>query len=407
VRRSEIALSLAEQAAASGFTFVLFWTAARVLDLPGLELYTALFSLNQSFGFFLFGLVLQPMASAAGEDAAKQLGTSVVLLIALLVGFAVACPLAMGFLGSFEGQITTELWALSVAFFVSQSLYEAGRWLTIRLEGVRAAASVTMARFALFFGGVAGLGAERLDGARFVFVQIGVNGMAILGFALLLRRSLREAVRLGVPDQGVTRHVSNFGTSVANFVTNFATVALVDRGLGAGGLAAFQALRSATNPVGLLSQVFDNHFSADLARAGRGSSRRGGTMRYALVACAVLVLIATALGPRIVQVFLGDAFVPNWVLLPLLLTASLAHALTRPTFVKWRIAGDTRALNLYSMVLVVAVLPGLLLLGWTGRTIAMVTVFALLPATALAVDLLHARRRELTRAAANPVEPSR
>lgn len=397
MRLPRFALSLGEQALASGFTFCLFLAAARFLDQPGLELYTALFSLNQSFSFFLFGLVLLPMASSTGKDAGKQLGISIVLLGSLLLVFALTSPLAMRFFSSFEGRITPQIWFLSLGFFVSQCMYEATRWLTIRLSGARTALAVTVTRFVLFFAGILMIGAGRLDTLSLVLAQVAVNVVAMIGFAFGLRNVFHE-VHLALPDRHAIKHFANMGTAVANFVTNFATLALVDRGLGSAALAAFQALRSATNPIGLLSQVIDNHLSADLARSGRSFIGMARAMRYALIGSAVLLLLATLLGSQIVHLLFGDELAQHWILLPLLLMASLAHALTRPVFVNWRLAGDTRALNLYSLLLIGVVLPALTLLGWAGWTLAMITLFALLPGTALVVSVL--------RRPASPMEPN-
>lgn len=390
----KFALSLGEQAFASGFTFCLFLAAARLLGQPGLELYTALFSLNQSFSFFLFGLVLLPMASSTGKDAGKQLGISIVLLGGLLLIFALVSPLAMRFFSSFEGRITPQTWLLSLGFFVSQCMYEATRWLSIRLSGARTAFAVTVTRFVLFFAGILMIGAGRLDTLSFVLAQVAVNGVAMIGFAFGLRNIVHE-VHLALPDRHAIKHFANLGTSVANFMTNFVTLALVDRGLGSAALAAFQALRSATNPIGLLSQVIDNHVSADLARSGRSFTGMARAMRYALIGSAMLLLLTTLLGPQVVHLLFGDALAQHWILLPLLLMASLAHALTRPVFVDWRLAGDTRALNLYTLLVIAVVLPALVLLGWVGWTLSMITIFSLLPTTALLVHVLRGTNRSM------------
>lgn len=394
MRLPSVALSLGEQVFASGFTFCLFLAAARVLEQPALELYTALFSLNQAFSFFLFGLVLLPVASSTGEDAGKQLGTSIILLGGLLLAFALICPLAMRFFSTLDGRITLQLWLIELGFFASQCIYEAARWLSIRLKGARAALVVTMTRFMLFFSGIMLTGAGQLDAISFVLVQVAVNVVAMIGFSLSLRKAF-QVVRLELPNRHVIHNFANLGTSVANFMTNFATTALVDRGLGGAGLAAFQALRSATNPIGLLSQVIDNHLSADLARSGRSFTYIGRAMWLALAGSAVLVLLAMLLGPQLVRLFFGEAFVGHWILLPLLLIASLTHALTRPIFVNWRLAGNVRALNIYSLLLIVVMLPMLVLLGWAGLTLAMITLFALLPATALAAHFLGQSVRPL------------
>jgi len=388
----KVGYSLAEQAFASGFTFLLFVAAARLLSQSALERYTALFTLNQCLSFFLFGLVLLPMASATGETAGKQLGISIVMLGGLVLSFAVVSPLMMHYFRSLREIFTFELWVLSLTFFASQCLYESARWLTIRLRSVRAALAVTSTRFALFFTGIALVGSEHLDAANFVITQILVNSAAMIGFTFALR-GVAEEVRLALPDRSAIGHFSNFGTALANFLTNLTTVAFVDHGLGPAGLAAFQSLRSATNPIGVLSQVIDNHFSAYLARTGSGFEGRDHIVRYALGAAAVLVILAFSFGQQIVRLFFGEVLVGNWVLLPLLLMAALAHALTRPVFVTWRLEGNTRALNRYSLLLIVAALPALVLLGWAGSTLTMITLFALLPATALIVHQLQSAEK--------------
>ncbi|MCH4565437.1 hypothetical protein MKP05_20260 [Halomonas sp. EGI 63088] len=392
MRSKTVLLSLGEQIFASGFTFFLFLVAVRQLDQTALEIYTGLFSLNQSFSFFLFGLVLLPMASSAGEDAGKHLGVSIVLLVILLLVFALASPLAMNFFTSFEGRITPQLWLLALGFFASQCAYEAARWLTIRLKGSRSACPVTMTRFALFFSGMFLIGAEQLDATNFTLMQIVVNAMAVIGFTFAMRDALHE-VHPSLPDRSAIRHLANLGTAVANFATNFATVILVDRGLGEAGLAAFQGLRSATNPIGLISQVIDNHFSAELARSGRSFTETDRIKRVALTGSAILLTLATLLGPQIVNLLFGDRFAEYWVLLPLLLMASLSHALTRPIFVKWRLADGIHALNMYSFVQITVVLPILAGLGWAGWTYAMVAFFALLPVTAVIVNISYYNKR--------------
>lgn len=388
--------AIGEQAFASGFTFFLFLAAARLLDKPELELYSALFSLNQSFSFFLFGLVLLPMASSAGQDVEKQLGISIVLMGALLVGFALLSPFAMHLFASFDGRISPALWMLSLSFFASQCIYETARWLTIRLRGARAAIAITMARFILFFGTIILLGTKHLNGTNFVLIQITANILALGGFTFILRDMLHE-VRLSMPDRTAIRHFANFGTSVASFFTNLATVAIVDWGLGGAGLAAFQAVRSATNPIGLLSQIIDNHISSDLARSGRRFSSSKGTILLLLAGSAALLLAATLLGPMILHLLFGADFAGNWVLVPLLLMASLAHALTRPIFVNWRLTGATRMLNMYTAILVFVVLPALVALGWSGYIYHVVALFALQPVAAVLLSLLKSKsnRKEL------------
>ena len=381
-------LSLVEQIFASGFTFFIFICATRLLADSELEMYTALFSLNQSFAFFLFGLVLLPMSSAAGEEAGKQLGISLVLMAGLLLAFAGIAPVVMDVFAGFKGTVDARTWGLVVAFFAAQCGYESARWLSIRLRGGPPALIVTLLRFALFFGVILGLGASRLDATRFALIQIGVNTLSVLGYGLLVGRRVGE-VRLALPDRAALKHLATFGNSVASFLTNFTVVALVDRGLGSGGLAAFQAIRSATNPIGLISQVLDNHFSADLARTGRRPERKAKGMTIALILAALLMALGTLFAPKINALLFDGKFDEYGLLIPLLLLASLAHALTRPIFVGWRIGNDSAALNLYSLALIVVVLPLLLLSGLMSLSYTMIALFACVPVAALVIDLIR------------------
>ena len=392
----KVVFPIFEQAVASGFTFCLFLAGARLLAQPALELYTTLFSLNQSFSFFLFALVLLPVATSTGEDSGKQLGISIVLLGGLLLGFALASPLAMHFFASVKGRITFQLWLLSLGFFSSQCVYEAARWLTIRLKGARTAFAITITRFVLFFAGILLVGENRLDATTFTLAHIAVNIMAMTGFAYTLRGVFHE-VHLALPDRRAIKHLANLSTSIANFTTNFATVALVDYGFGGTGLAAFQAIRSATNPIGLLSQVIDNHFSADLARTGRTFTGFGRAMHYVIPASALIISLAMIFGNKIVYLLFGKEFTVYWFLFPLLLLASLTHALTRPIFVNWRLTGDNRAQGIYSLLVICVLLPLLVFFGKIGWTRVMISLFALLPAAALVViplrTLHHIRKR--------------
>jgi len=200
-----------------------------------------------------------------------------------------------------------------------------------------------------------------------------------------------------MPDRTAILHAANFGTSGANFATNFTTVALVDRGFGGVGLAAFQAMRSATNPIGVVSQVIDNHMCANLARSGRSVFGTGRIMPIALVVSFMLVLLTILIGPSAVELLFGAEFSGYWVLLPIMLVASLVHALTRPVFVTWRLSADTRALNLYSILLIAIALPTIALLGIGGWTLPMIVVFALLPLTAVIVDFWYRRSGRVLR----------
>ena len=108
VRRS---LGLGEQIFASAFTFLVLVAASRLLSPEGLSVYTAFFSLNQSFAFFLMGLVLLPLASSTGADTERQLWASLILLVLLLAGFALVAPLAMLAFDSFDPSRWRANWA--------------------------------------------------------------------------------------------------------------------------------------------------------------------------------------------------------------------------------------------------------------------------------------------------------
>jgi hypothetical protein len=383
---------LAEQVVASAFTFFIFVVATRTLAPEALSLYTAFFSLNQSFSFFLMGLVLIPLASSTGAETGRQLGTSIVLLGFLLAGFALVAPLAMWIFDSFKGRNGPATWTVAVIFFASQCFYESARWLSIRLRGARATLPVTVARSVLFFGGLLLLGAERLDGTVFALTQVAANLAATLGYGFVLGVLLSK-IELHLPDRNAMRHFATFGNSFANFATNFAAVTLIDRAWGGAGLAVFQAMRSATNPIGLVSQVIDNHFSANLAQTGQTFSYGARHIAAALAVMALLVGLAVPLGPWATALILGEGFGQWWPLFPMMLFASLAHAITRPVFVRLRLASDVRALNIYSLLLIFTVAPALVVLGGVGATQLMVLVFAAQPFACLLALVVSERHR--------------
>lgn len=375
-------LSLGEQIFASAFTFFIFIVATRTLAPEDLAIYSAYFSLSQSFTFFLMGLVLLPVASSTGTDTSKQLGISLVLLVTLVGTFALVSPLAMRIFESFDKHADFATWVLAVAFFASQCFYESARWLTIRMRGVGMALPVTIARFLLFFSTIYWLSSGHLGGTGFTLIQVIVNLAAALGYALRLG-SLLSTVKPCLPDRNAMRHLATFGNSFASFVTNFAAVVLIDRAWGGAGLAAFQAMRSATNPIGMISQVIDNHFSADLARSGRSISFGPQRVVTIMAAITFLTILAVPLAPEATELLLADGFVQWWPLFPLMLFASLAHAVTRPIFVNWRLAGDTRALHTYSALLLGVILPAMIALWAVGSPFAMVAIFAAQPFVSL------------------------
>lgn len=388
--------SLSEQIFASAFTFFIFVVATRMLAQDDLSMYSAYFSLSQSFSFFLMGLVLFPVASSSGEETSKQLGISVVLLGALLGAFALVSPLAMSIFHSFDGRVDLVTWGVAVAFFTSQCLYETARWLTIRMRGARSALPITVARFILFFGTLAWLGSERLNGTGFALAQVASNVAAMLAYGVGLG-GLLHAMKPKLPDRSALLHLAMFGNSIASFATNFTAVTLVDRAWSGAGLAAFQAMRSATNPIGLISQLIDNHFSAYLARSGQRISFGSRRIAAALAVTAALVAVAVPVAPHATGLILPEGFGDWWLLFPAMLFASLAHAITRPIFVNWRLAADRRSLNIYSALLVTVVMPSMVLLWWVGATFAMVVLFAAQPIVSF-LPLAYRRRALSSRA---------
>jgi len=394
VRRS---LGLGEQIFASAFTFLVLVAASRLLSPEGLSVYTAFFSLNQSFAFFLMGLVLLPLASSTGADTERQLWASLILLVLLLAGFALVAPLAMLAFDSFDPSRWRANWALSLVFFCAHCLFETARWLSIRLRGARPVFAVTAARLLLFFGGLFLLGLNGLKGAEFVLLHSSVNGLAVLGYLLVLRPSWRR-LRPDFSHFKSPRHFAIFGNSLANFATNLTVVALLERAWGGAGLAAFQALRSATNPVGLISQFIDNHFTASLARNPQKLAFGAGLITLALSSAALLLVLSLLLAPMLTAWLLGADFVQWWPVLPLMLFASLAHAMTRPVFVQWRLAGDVRMLNAYSCLVLLGVAPVIAVLGGLTTVYAMLLIFAAQPLVALLVQRF---RPFLTTAAAS------
>ena len=370
--------SLLEQLTASAFTFLLFLVASRLLPSAELSLYTAYFSLSQSFSFFLMGLVLLPIATSHGSEVNRQLGISIFLLLMLLCAFALMSPLLMRLFGSFDGRISKLTVLLGIAFFATQCLYETARWLTIRLLGASFAVPITVIRVVLFFGAVGGLGAQHLDGFVFTLIQVIVNLIATVGYGLRLRPFFK-GLAVTLPDRSALRHLSTFGNSLSSFVANLTVVTLIDRAWGGSGLSAFQVMRSATNPIGLIGQIVDNHYSAYLSRVNRkiAYSRLAVAISFAL--CVLIILVSFLIAPWATAKLLPMNFESWWLLFPIMLFASLAHVITRPVFVNWRLGRNTTALNLYSLTLVFVVVPGMVILWSIGEAFAMVTLFAAQP----------------------------
>ncbi|AEV35671.1 hypothetical protein PSE_1159 [Pseudovibrio sp. FO-BEG1] len=394
---SRVVLSLTEQIFASGFNFLLFLCVARLLSGEELGIFTAIFSLNQSFSFFLFGLVLFPLSSASGADTPKQIGIALVLLVILLLGFALLAPLTTYAFDSLKDQASLQLWVLSVSFFAGQCCYEVGRWLCIRLHSVLAALPVTLFRFTSFFTALYLLSYWQLNAGHVIVLQTCISLIAV-GFYVWLLRGFRDKIVWVLPDRATFKHLATFGNSVVSFVANFIVVSLVDRGLGGGGLAAFQAIRSATNPIGLVSQVLDNHFSAEFSRSGQRMSFHRHILLVAVSGAILLFLLSFIFAREITELLFAGRFSEYWILVPLLLLASLCHALTRPVFVSWRVSNSTKSLNTYSFLILIVVMPVLLITGLTGHSYVMIGVFALLPMNALLIEFLRypAENRRLT-----------
>ncbi|SFU00728.1 hypothetical protein SAMN05444141_106163 [Pseudovibrio denitrificans] len=385
---SRAVLSLSEQIFASGFNFLLFLCVARLLSGEELGIFTAMFSLNQSFSFFLFGLVLFPVSSASGADTPKQIGIALVLLVILLLGFALLAPLTTYAFDSLKDQASLQLWVLSVSFFAGQCCYEVGRWLCIRLHSVLAALPVTLLRFVSFFTALYLLSYWQLNAGHVIVLQTCISLTAV-GFYVWLLRGFRHEIVWALPDRVTFKHLATFGNSVVSFVANFIVVSLVDRGLGGGGLAAFQAIRSATNPIGLVSQVLDNHFSAEFSRSGQRMSFHKHILLVAVSGAILLFLLSFIFAREITDILFAGRFSEYWILVPLLFLASLCHALTRPVFVSWRVSNSTKSLNTYSFLILIIVMPVLIITGLTGHSYVMIGVFALLPMTALLIELIR------------------
>lgn len=388
---------IGEQFFASGFTFFLFLAAARLMVAHDHDIFAALFSLNQSFTFFLFGLVLHPVASSTSKNTSGQLGIAMSLLVGLVLLFALTSPLMMRFFSSLSGSEGFWLWALGVTYFVSHSFFETARWIAIRLRGAQSALAISVLRFSLFCGAVlvCYLFEWRLSAVHFILTLAFFNIVAVVGYAFILRRSL-VYLRPVFPDRRALRNIAALGNSFASFCTNLAVVTLIDRGL-VGGLSAFQAIRSATNPLGMIGQVIDNHYSAHFARSQRAPTWSSRWFYVAIAFSIFVVGVAALWGEQIADLLFAGRYSEYWVLLPLLVVASVAHTLTRPLFVKWRIHVELAKQNRYSLLLLFLGLPLLLLTGLAGYTYAMVSVFALLPVTAVLVEKRPVGRAHFSR----------
>lgn len=154
---------------------------------------------------------------------------------------------------------------------------------------------------------------------------------------------------------------------------------MVDRGLGGGGLAAYQAIKSLVNPIGVIGQIFDNHVAARWARSG---SQVHWSARFVLTAAALsiaLVALTVFSAKWLIGSIYGGEMDGYWLLLPILAAGSLAHVGTRPLLIRWRVEGDTVALNRFTLLCVMVGLPLLLGLGALDLPYAVVIVSALTP----------------------------
>ena len=375
MRPRDALFSFAEQMFASSFNFFALVVAARMLVPDALSIYTAFFSLNQSFSFFLMGLILFPLASSSSADIEQQLSTSVVLLCFLLIGFTLLAPLAMSMFDSFVGRIDFINWAVAAVFFASQCIFETMRWLSIRLRGARVTLPVTVTRFVLFFGGLFLLKLEHFSGIVFALAQVAINLMAALGYGLGLK--LLRKIKLHMPDRNAVRQLAIFGNSFGSFITNFTAVTLIDRVWGGAGLLAFQAMKSATNPIGIISQLIDNHFSASTAKNDQKVKYGAHHILIALVITGFLVTLSIPIAPWAIRFALGETFIQWWPLFPSMLLASLAHTITRPIFVNWRLCGDIWALNFYTKSLIFIITPIMILFYVIEMPQLFVLVFAM------------------------------
>lgn len=376
MRITEAVFSLFEQIFASGFTFLVLVVAVRMLTPEALSLYTAFFSLNQSFSFFLTGLVLIPLASSTGAKLGQQVGTSIIILCFLLICFALLAPFVMRIFSSFEGRINLTNFSVAVIFFTTQCIFETARWLSIRIRGARATLPVTIVRFLIFFGGLFLFRSEQLDGIVFALTQVVANLTATIYYLLGLGIILRT-IKIQVPNRKILRHLATFGNSFGSFVVNFTAVTLIDRAWGGVGLSVFQAMRSTTNPIGLIGQLIDNHFSSNLAKNARTINYGVCYISITLAITALLVALSIPISSWVMTLVLGKGFDLWWPLFPIMLLASLSHTITRPIFVNWRINKEIWALNLYTLLLIFAITPTMIILWILDMSHVMLLVFAI------------------------------
>ena len=386
MRTRSLISTVTEQASASLLTFLGFFVAARFLPAAEVAIYSAAFSLNQSYAFFLFGWVLLPVSSASGEDADKQIGVSVTLLALLVLAFMGTVHLFAPLFSAFGDGVpsSVELWLY--LFFGTQCLHESSRWICIRKVGVRAALWGTTGRLLVFvllaFSMLGTIADWPVVACSLMKFHVIANTFAVCAYAFALRREI-GSVRPRWLDRRAFKHAAIGGNSAASSALNFATLSMVDRGLGGGGLAAYQAIKSLVNPIGVIGQIFDNHVAA---RWARGGSQVHWSARFVITAAALsiaLVVLTVFFAKWLLGSIYGGEMVGYWLLLPILAAGSLAHVGTRPLLIRWRVEGDTVALNRFTLLCVMAGLPLLLGLGALDLPYAVVVVSALTPLLAL------------------------
>ena len=369
--------SLIEQVITSAFTFMVLVGVVRILDGPELAVFSSIWGINQSFMFFIFGMVLQPISSASGVDTPKQLGYSLIFLAVILVGYLLISPIAFYGFSALSNLINIKLWLLAFLFFSSQSLFECLRWLSIRNTGSSSIVAMTMTRFTVFLILLIVLTGKDISAIMFITSLFAINAMSIL-FMLFSLYKASILITFTKFDRGVLRNVTNLGIAAGNFLNYVTTILVVETGLGGYGLAAFQAIRSITNPIGLISQIIDNHITARYASLKKNIVVNINIKIIFLVVATSLMIISIAYGKLITVTILGSEFASFWKYFPILLLSSFVHLLSRPYIANWRVSSDISAMKQYSFILI-AITPLLIVLGLLGYVWLTVLAFALAP----------------------------
>lgn len=384
IKKKFLYSSLIEQVITSAFTFTVLVGVVRILDGSELAVFSSIWGVNQSFMFFIFGLVLQPISSASGDDTAKQLGYSLIFLAVILVSYLLLSPIAFFSFSALGNLIDKELWLLSFLLFSSQSLFESLRWLSIRNNGSESVLTMTITRFAVFLALLIFLKGKDLSAISFITFLFAINAMSILYmFYCLYKVSL--LIKFTKFDRGVLRNLTNLGISTGNFLNYVTTILMVEISLAGNGLAAFQAIRSITNPIGLISQVIDNHLTARYASLSKKFDININVKIIFLIITTTLMIISIFYGKLMLTVILGEEFASFWIYFPILMLSSFVHLLSRPYISNWRMSSDILAMKKYALILV-AIVPFLILFGFLGYVWLTVLAFALAP---LAVLVVH------------------